>query len=154
MPHDIDRRPNTSVESLALLLGRLALAAIFLQSGFGKLMNLGGFTQMLASQGVPAPSLLGPVGACIEFFGALAVALGFKARWAALLMIAFTIAATLTAHRFWAVPDAERALQQIQFFKNLAILGGFLLLFARGAGPISVDDAVWPGRAGASRPAS
>ena len=127
-------------EGAALLLGRLALAAIFLWSGFGKLTNLGGFANSLAHQGVPAPWVLAVVGACVEFFGGLAVAVGFRARWAALLMVAFTIVATLIAHRFWEVQDAAaRTGQAINFMKNVAIVGGFLLLHARGAGPISVD---------------
>jgi putative oxidoreductase len=135
-----ERTAAPPAEGAALLLGRLLLAAIFLWSGFGKLTNLGGFVQSLAHQGVPAPEVLGVVGACVEFFGGLAVAVGFRARWAALLMVAFTIAATLIAHRFWEVQDAAaRAGQQVNFMKNVAIVGGFLLLSARGAGPISVD---------------
>ena len=127
-------------EGVALLLGRLALAAIFLWSGFGKLTNLGGFADSLAHQGVPAPWPLAVVGACVEFFGGLAVAAGFRTRWAALLMAAFTVVATLIAHRFWEVQDAAaRTGQAINFMKNVAIVGGFLLLHARGAGPISVD---------------
>ena len=126
-------------EGVALLLGRLALAAIFLWSGFGKLTNLGGFADSLAHQGVPAPWALAVIGACVEFFGGLAVAAGFRARWAALLMAGFTVVATLIAHRFWEVHDAGRMAQQINFLKNLAIVGGFLVLFARGAGPLSVD---------------
>ena len=51
----------------------------------------------------------------------------------------FTIVATLIAHRFWAYPEAQRAMQQTQFMKNLAIMGGFLFLFVAGAGAWSVD---------------
>ena len=102
----VTERAAAPAEGVALLLGRLALAAIFLVSGFGKLTNLGGFAASLAHQGVPAPGVLAVVGACAEFFGGLAVALGFRARWAALLMVAFTIVATLIAHRFWEVQDA------------------------------------------------
>ena len=71
--------PASPAEGAALLLGRLALAAIFLWSGFGKLANLGGFANSLAHQGVPAAWPLAVVGACVEFFGGLAdgdVALG------------------------------------------------------------------------------
>jgi putative oxidoreductase len=134
-----EARVDPRAEGLALLLGRLALAAIFLVSGFGKLTDLGNFTSMLAGQGVPAPGVLAVVGAVAEFFGGLAIAVGFRTRWAALLMVAFTVVATLIAHRFWEVHDAGRMAQQINFLKNLAIVGGFLVLFARGAGPLSVD---------------
>ena len=135
-----ERAAAPPTEGVALLLGRVLLAAIFLVSGFGKLTNLGGFADSLAHQGVPAPWVLAVVGACVEFFGGVAVAVGFRARWAALLMVAFTIVATLIAHRFWEVQDAAARMgQQIQFMKNVAIVGGFLLLHARGAGPLSAD---------------
>jgi putative oxidoreductase len=135
-----ERAAAPPTEAVALLLGRLALAAIFLVSGFGKLTNLAGFVQYLAAQGVPAPWALGVVAACVEFFGGLAIAVGFRARWAALLMAAFTVVAALIAHRFWEVQDAAARMgQQIHFMKNVAIVGGFLVLHARGAGPISVD---------------
>jgi putative oxidoreductase len=136
----VARPTEAHADGLAMLVGRLALAAIFIVSGFGKLTNLGGFEQMLASQGVPAANVVGVLGACVEFFGGLAIAIGFEARLAALLMIAFTIVATLIAHRFWEVAEpAARMGQQINFMKNVAIIGGFLLLFARGAGPLSID---------------
>jgi putative oxidoreductase len=134
-----ERAAAPPTEAVALLLGRLALASIFLVSGFGKLTNLAGFVQYLAAQGVPAPWALGVVAACVDF-GGLAIAAGFRARWAALLMAAFTVVAALIAHRFWEVQDAAARMgQQIHFMKNVAIVGGFLVLHARGAGPISVD---------------
>ena len=101
-----ERAAAPPTEGVALLVGRLLLAAIFLWSGFGKLANLGGFADSLAHQGVPAAWPLAVVGACVEFFGGLAIAAGFRARWAALLMAAFTVVAALIAHRFWEVQDA------------------------------------------------
>ena len=107
-----ERAAAPPTEGVALLVGRLLLAAIFLVSGFGKLTNLGGFVQYLAAQGVPAPWALGVVAACVEFFGGLAIAVGFRARWAALLMAAFTVVAALIAHRFWEVQDAAARMGQ------------------------------------------
>src|SRR3954466_7295510 len=85
-----ERAAAPPTEAVALLLGRLALASIFLVSGFGKLANRAGFVQYLAAQGVPAPWALGVVAACVEFFGGLAIAAGFRARWGGPLMGAFT----------------------------------------------------------------
>jgi putative oxidoreductase len=75
----------------------------------------------------------------VEFFGSLAVLVGFKTRYAALALIAFTIGATLIGHPFWAAPEGQLEAQTINFFKNLAIIGGLLFVFVRGAGPISID---------------
>ena len=122
-----------------LLLARVGLAAIFVQSGFGKLADLGGFTAGLQGMGVPLASVLAPLGAVVEFFGGLAIALGAWTRLAAILVAGFTVAATLIAHRFWAVPAEQQAMQMIQFMKNLAIVGGLLAVVAAGGGRFSVD---------------
>jgi len=124
---------------LVLLLARLALGAIFVESGFGKLTHLGRFVDSLAAKGVVAPNVLAVAGTVVELGGGLAVVLGLQARAAALAMVAFTIAATLISHHFWTEAGPSRALQFVQFMKNLAIIGGFLLLFAQGAGLLALD---------------
>jgi putative oxidoreductase len=124
---------NTS--DLWLLFGRIALGSIFVVSGFAKLTHLGGFEASLALKGVPLPWLAASVGAPVEFFGGLAIVFGVAGRYAALLMLAFTVVATLISHRYWEYSDAAvRQAQLGSFSKNVAIAGGFLLLFAQGAG--------------------
>jgi putative oxidoreductase len=122
-----------------LLLGRLVLASIFISSSFEKLMALGAFAANLASKGVPLAAIFAPLGACVEFFGGLAVALGFASRASALLMIIFVTTATAISHRYWEFNSAARAVQAINFEKNVCIIGGFITLFAAGAGRLSVD---------------
>ncbi len=129
----------TAGQDALLLAARVLLGAIFVQSGFGKLMALGGFIAGLESQGVPMAAVMGTIGALVEAFGGLAVVLGAWTRLAALLVAAFTVAATLIAHRYWdAAPEAMK-MQQIQFMKNVAIIGGFLALVAAGGGRFSID---------------
>ncbi|KAA0680334.1 DoxX family protein [Roseomonas genomospecies 6] len=142
--YDFDRtrgtdRAATGGQDLLLLGARLLLGAIFVESGFGKLMNLGGFAGSLEGQGLPMPMLLAALGAAVECFGGLAVVLGAWTRLAAAALIAFTIMATLIAHRYWAYPPEAQGMQRIQFMKNLAIIGGFLALIAAGPGRFSVD---------------
>jgi hypothetical protein len=60
-------------------------------------------------------------------------------RYAALLMIGFVIVATLISHRFWAVPADQAQDQMIHFVKNVAIVGGFLVIFVTGGGRYSLD---------------
>jgi putative oxidoreductase len=67
------------------------------------------------------------------------VAIGFKARLAAALLAAFTLLASLLFHNFWAMPADQAMVNQLMFMKNLAIVGGLLLIVAHGAGPVSVD---------------
>jgi putative oxidoreductase len=128
-------------EAAVLLLGRVALVALYLPSGWGKLTNLAGFAAVLASKGLPGPAMAwAVVGAVVEFFGSLAILLGFRTRYAALLMIVFTLFAAFLSHRYWAVADPGLMRNQfIHFWKNIAIVGGLLFLFVRGAGPLSID---------------
>jgi putative oxidoreductase len=121
------------------LLGRLALGAIFVKSGLQKLMGLGAFAASLAGRGIPASSTWAMIGATVEFVGGVLIVTGFRTREASLLMVLFVIVATGISHRFWEYADAARRLQESQFFKNLAIIGGFLLLYVAGAGRFSLD---------------
>ncbi len=131
----------TRNEGVLLLLGRLAIGALYLPIGYGHLTNLTGFAQYLAPKGLPGPAMAWAVAAAVvEFFASLAVVFGFQTRLAALLLIIFTIIAALIGHPFWTVADAAQvANQKIHFFKDIAIIGGLLYVFVRGAGPISLD---------------
>ena len=121
------------------LLGRLLMSWIFLSSGFGKLMNVTGFSEVLAKRGVPAPSFMGWLGAIVEFGGGVLILLGVKLRYAAILMILFVIVATLISHRYWEFTGDVLAAQKTNFWKNVTIIGGLLFMFLAGAGRYSVD---------------
>jgi putative oxidoreductase len=129
---------QTTSSDVALLLSRIAFAALFVPAGLRKLMDLASFTASLQKQGVPYADVLAPVGAGIEFIGGIALAIGFQTRLAAVLLLLFTIIATLIAHRFWEFEGQARQMQQGQFFKNVAILGGFLALCVAGSGRYTV----------------
>lgn len=127
------------LDDLALLLGRLFLAALFLPSGISKLGNLAGFTGFLAGKGVPAPQVLAPLAAATEIVGPLLLIVGLFPRATAVWLAGFTIVATLVSHAFWTLPDAAaQAAQQTQFLKNVGIIGGLLIYFAAGAGRFSL----------------
>ena len=126
-------------DDMILLAGRVALGAIFVKSGLQKLLALSAFAAGLAQRGVPQSETLAVIGATVEFVGGLLIVAGFRTREAALLMIVFVIVATGISHRFWEFVEAARRTQESQFFKNLSIIGGFLLLFACGGGRFSLD---------------
>ena len=123
----------------ALLLGRLLVAALFVPGGFNKLVAFPGFAASLAAKGLPYPEVWAVLAVAAELGGGLAVLLGFQARWAALLLLAFTVMASGTSHRFWEYADPDRRNQSIHFWKNAAIMGGFLFLYASGPGAWSLD---------------
>lgn len=135
----IDRVAARS-EGVVLLLARVLIAALFIPAGWGHLTNVSGFAQYLGSTGVPGPAIAwAVVGAVIEFFGSLALLVGFQARLAALALAAFTLIAAILGHPYWAADAASMRNQYIHFYKDIAIVGGLLVLFARGAGPLSID---------------
>ena len=138
-PSDSDRLPARA-EDVLLLLGRVALGAIFVKSGIQKLLALTAFAAVLSSRGVPEAWTWAVIGATVEFVGGILIVTGFKTRFASLLMILFVIVATAISHRSWAVTDAARRTQESQFFKNLSIIGGFVLLFVTGSGRFGLDS--------------
>ena len=121
------------------LIGRVFLTVIFLVSGFGKIGGFEGLVRQIASKGFPAPEVFAVATIVIELAVALMLIVGWKARWAAFLLAAFTAIVTLFFHNFWAMPEAQKAMQQIQFMKNLAVIGGLMLVMAFGPGRLSVD---------------
>jgi putative oxidoreductase len=126
---------------IVLLIGRVLTAAIYLYGGSQKLTGLDGFAEYLAGQGVAVGAYpIAILAAGVEFFGALCVLFGFGTRYAALLMALFTAVAALIGHRFWEVSDPAMHVDQMHhFMKNVAITGGFLLLYVTGPGRLSID---------------
>src|SRR2546421_7009129 len=99
---------SESRRDVILLLGRIALGAIFVKSGLQKLMALGAFAASLAGRGVPQSEMWAVIGACVEVIGGILVVTGFKTRFASMLMIVFVIVATGISHRYWEFADAAR----------------------------------------------
>lgn len=123
---------------LGVLLGRMCLAAIFLQSGVDKIFHYGRTVKLMASKGMPMPEILLAPAILVLIAGGVMLLLGWKARWAALALIAFMIPATLYFHDFWTYPAAQYVNQFHHFFKNLAIIGALLMVAGMGSGPMSL----------------
>ena len=123
----------------AAALARVLLSLVFLISGYAKFMDPTGITGALTRASFPQPRMFGYAVATLEVLGGLLVLAGFKTRWVALVMFLFTAGTIWIGHPFWAVEPAQYIAQRTQALKNLAIMGGFLLLFAHGPGRYSVD---------------
>jgi putative oxidoreductase len=132
---------NPNTQAAAALVGRILLAAIFITSGFGKITGFEGTVGYIASKGLPLPQIGAIVAILVELGGGILLAVGFKARWAALALAIFTLAAGILFHNYWAVEAAQKMAQQINFWKNISMTGGLLLAFAFGPGRYSVDKA-------------
>lgn len=123
----------------AALAGRVFLAILFIWSGFGKLTGFAGTAGYIASKGLPMPTVLAALAVAIELGGGILLLLGWRARWVALLMALFLVVITPIFHAWWASPEAQVGMQKINFFKNVSILGGMLMVFAFGPGRFSLD---------------
>ena len=123
------------MQNFTLFVGRLGLSLIFILSGIGKLMAYHDTVKVLVAHGLP-PGLL-PLVIFAELGGGLAVLCGLLTRWAAIGLFVYTLLAAMIFHNNFA--DHE---QWVNFMKNLAIAGGFLVLAAFGPGTIALD-ALW-----------
>ncbi|MBC8119105.1 MAG: DoxX family protein, partial [Burkholderiaceae bacterium] len=115
------------------------LAAVFVTSGIDKISGFQGLVGAIASKGLPMAEVFAVATIIIEVGVGLLLVAGWKARWAAFVIAVFTVVVTVLFHPFWAVPEAQKAMQQINFFKNVAIVGGLLFVMAFGPGRLSVD---------------
>jgi putative oxidoreductase len=126
-------------EDAGLLIGRVMLAVLYLPFGLEKAANWGNTVTMMRSLHAPAPFLATIIAVFCETFIPLLIIIGFQTRLLSVVMILYTAGATFLAHRFWQVPSAEFMEAEINFFKNIAIMGGFLLLAVSGPGRFSID---------------
>ena len=123
------------------LVCRILIALLFIPAGFGKISGFAGTVGYATSVGMPMPTVAVAVGLLIELLGGLALLFGFGTRIAALALAVFTLAASFFFHAYWALPADQQMMQQLLFFKNVAVTGGLLAFAAFGAGAWSVDGA-------------
>jgi len=129
------------------LLARALISTVFIVFGFQQFTNIAGYTAnpnivkfsgMIA--GVLAPVVIAYLVAAIDLIGGLCVLVGFKTRCASIALIIFVILTLFIAHNFWVMEGAPRVGNQVNFYKNLAIIGGLLLLYVHGPGRYSLDN--------------
>src|ERR1700686_4738247 len=122
-----------------VLLGRLFFVLIFLMAGPNPFSSQ--TIAYSASQGVPLASIAVPLSGVLAIVGGLSILLGYRARFGAWLIALFLVAVTPMMHKFWTVTDPMmQQMQMIMFMKNVAMLGGALLISQFGAGPWSLDS--------------
>lgn len=127
--------------SLGQFAGRILLSLIFIIAGVGKILNFSGTLQYMNAEGLVFLTPLLLVGAIIiELVFGLLLVIGYKTRLAAIVLFLFLIPTTIIFHDFWNVAaEPEKTVQSIMFFKNLAIMGGLLILAAAMPASISFD---------------
>lgn len=129
------------------LLARILISTVFIVFGFLQFTNIPGYTVNPSvvkfsgmTAGVLAPVVIAYLVATIDLFGGLFILIGYKVRWASIVLLIFVILTLFVAHNFWVMEGASRTANQVNFYKNLAIMGGLLLLYAHGPGRYSLDN--------------
>jgi putative oxidoreductase len=122
-----------------ILVARILLVALFLIFGWDKLTDFPGNVADMTKVGAPLPVVAAIVAVVVEVFVAAALGLGLLTRPLAIVLTAYTLGTSIIGHHFWSEQGAARVLDEINFFKNISIVGGCLLLYVTGAGRYSID---------------
>ena len=130
---------KTVIKNSGLLLGRFLLALIFLIAGISKVIDFEGSVHYLSAEGVGFAELLIGLAIFFEICGSLMIMFGWKTRYGAFMLFAFTLIVTLVFHDFWTYGAIEVENQMQHFLKNLALMGGTLYIMIAGAGLYSFD---------------
>jgi putative oxidoreductase len=128
-----------NMTDVIILAARLLLATLFLIFGWRKLRDYSGTVSQLVQLRAPMPGLAAAVATFMELPVAFAVAVGAFARASALLFVLYTCGTALIGHRYWTKTGTEKIDSMDGFYKDLSIVGGFLLLYITGAGRYSID---------------
>ena len=115
------------------LIGRILISALFLLNGIFKISNYDGTIGWMESFGMPGILLIPAI--ILEIAGPVLIVIGYKTKLAAGLLSLFCIATAFIFHN-----DFANQMQLTSFLKNIALAGGFLILFINGAKSISLDN--------------
>src|SRR5277367_1835776 len=128
-----------NINDEVVLAARLFLATLFLIFGWRKLRDYSSTVSQMVQDRVPMPVLATGVAIFMELPVAFAVAVGAFTRPSAVLLVLYTLGTSLIEHRYWTITGADQLASMEGFYKNLSIMGGFLLLYITGAGKYSID---------------
>jgi putative oxidoreductase len=122
-----------------ILVARILLVVLLLIFGWEKLDNYSATVGYMTQTGTPMPPISALVAIVIEFFLSIAVVLGVWTRPLAIVLALYALATAFAAHHYWTMTGVEQYENEINFYKNVSIMGGFFLLYVTGAGKYSID---------------
>ena len=121
------------MKNIVDLIGRILISALFLLNGIFKINNYDGAIGWMESFGVPGILLIPAI--ILEIAGPILIIIGYKTKLAAGLLSLFCIATAVIFHN-----EFTDQMQLTSFLKNIALAGGFLILFVNGAKGFSLDN--------------
>ena len=114
------------------LVARILISALFLLNGVFKISNYDGTVDWMESFGIPGILIIPAI--ILELVGPILIILGYKAKFAAVLLSLFCFATAVIFHN-----DFSDQMQLGSFLKNIALAGGFLFIFINGTKDLSLD---------------
>jgi len=128
-------------EFMSPLIGRLALAWYFLSEAISYASNWDATVSLMALKHIPAPPALLALALLVMFLGGISLALGYHARYGAIILFGFVVTATVLMHDFWTISKAaDQAADYEGFAANVAIAGGLLVIVGVGPGGLAIDN--------------
>ena len=113
------------------VLGRILLGGYFMLSGFNHFKNLKMLTDYAQSKKVPMASTIVFLSGLMMFLGGLGIVLGVYIELSVLLLAAFLLVVSMQMHQYWKVSDQNMRMgEEINFKKNMALLGAVLMILA------------------------
>ena len=129
------------IENICLLAGRLLMGTYFILPGLQKITNYQTMTDYMLTHNVPATAFLLPVTIIIQIVLGMAIIIGFKGRFAAFFLAGLTLIISIYMHDFWSMAEGlERSHETQNFFKNMGIMAGLLIITSIGTGWLSLDN--------------
>ncbi|QQC65803.1 DoxX family protein [Paraburkholderia ginsengisoli] len=122
-----------------ILVARILLMVLFVMFGWSKLTGFSGTVAYMTSSGAPVPQVSAIIAVVMELGVGVALLLGFFTRPLALLLAVYTLGTAIIGHHYWNMTGAMQYDNMIHFYKNIALMGGLLLLCVTGAGKYSID---------------
>ena len=127
-------------------IGRVLISAVFIVFGYIQFTHIGNYIANPAvikvagmTGGILSPAVIAYLVATIDLLGGILILFGYQTRWTAIVLIVFVVLTLLLVHTFWTMEGPARAANQAHFYKNLALIGGLLLLIVQGPGRCSLD---------------
>jgi putative oxidoreductase len=126
-------------KDVIILVARILLMVLFVMFGWSKLTGFSGTVAYMTSTGAPVPELSAVIAVVMELVLGVALLVGFFTRPLALLLALYTLGTAIIGHHYWNMTGAMQYDNMIHFYKNIAIIGGLLLLCVAGPGKYSFD---------------
>lgn len=130
---------TTTAQDTLTLIGRVLIASLFIPAGFNKLMGFAGTVGYISSVGLPLPQVAAAIAIIVELGFGILLLVGYRVRLTGLVMAIFTIATAVFFHNYWAMVAEKVAMNQLNFYKNMAIAGGLFAFAAFGGGRFGID---------------